>query len=97
MGYGAIVNHTDDKEKQNVELRWIEGRVRRNKDSGDVVYMALRDIEPGEEVLGNYGDAVGKEVQWFSEKSQIFAKEEDVWESFLALDLYNLGILRDRL
>jgi len=97
MGYGGMVNHTDDKEKQNVELRWVKNLNKRSQHAGEIVYMAIRDIEGGEELLGNYGDAVGKEVQWLQEKTQIFDKEEDVWQSFLAYDLYNLGILRDRL
>jgi len=97
MGYGGMVNHTDDPKLQNVELRWIKNLPKRSPHAGEIVYMALRDIEPEEELLGNYGDAVGKEIQWAADKAEIFAREEDVWESFLKYDLYNLGILRERL
>ncbi len=97
MGYGGMVNHTDDKEKQNVEMRWVKNLPKRSQHAGEIVYMALRDIEEGEELLGNYGDAVGKEVQWLADKTKIFDKEEKVWQSFLEYNLYNLGILKERL
>ena len=97
MGYGGMVNHTDDAALQNVELRWVKNMPKRSQHAGEIVYMAIRDIEPDEELLGNYGEAVGKEVRWYQDNSQIFAQGQDVWQSFLELDLYNLGILRERL
>ena len=97
MGYGGMVNHTDDPKLQNVELRWVKNLHKRSEHAGEIVYMALRDIEEDEELLGNYGEAVGKEVRWCNENTRIFSQEQDVWQSFLELDLYNMGVLLERL
>jgi len=97
MGYGGMVNHTDDPKLQNVEIRWMKNTNKRSPHAGEVVYVALRDIEADEELLGHYGEAVGKEIQWLATNTDKFIEEEDVWESFLDYDLYNLGTLRERL
>ena len=47
-GFAGIVNHTDDQEKQNVEIRRIE------KES--LFYEFIKDVKQGEEILGNYGE-----------------------------------------
>src|ERR1035438_10007846 len=51
MGFGGMVNHTDDKVIRNVQLVCILVTSKKTK---EVVYQALRDIEPGEELLGYY-------------------------------------------
>lgn len=47
MGYGGLVNHTDDIEKRNCEITHI---------GGDIYYVFTKDLEKNEEVLGNYGE-----------------------------------------
>lgn len=54
MGFGGIVNHTNDEEKQNVFLTYLpRNRSKRSVHSTQAVHMALRDIQAGEELLGN--------------------------------------------
>jgi hypothetical protein len=62
----------------------------RNPNGGRTVYVALRDIEVGEELLGNYNKKIGHLVV----DNQKF-DEQDEWEKFLKHDLYGLGILRE--
>lgn len=45
LGYGSIFNHSDD----NFNADW-ETDTRKNK----IIFFALRDIEPGEEIFTNY-------------------------------------------
>lgn len=47
MGYGGMVNHTDDLNKRNCEITHI---------GGDVFYVLTKDVEQDEEILGNYGN-----------------------------------------
>lgn len=94
LGWGGMVNHTDDKTRQNVELRWKKGRSKKSQHSGDVVYVALRDIEADEELLGHYGEAIAMEIKWAAENAAAFAQMEKEWEAFLAWDLYNMALLK---
>lgn len=55
MGYGGMVNHTDDQDLQNVAITYLPPDVPvRNQHAGRAVYMAIRDIEENEELLGKY-------------------------------------------
>jgi hypothetical protein len=64
--------------------------VPRNANGGRVVYVALRDILPGEELLGNYNKKVGKLVM----EGRSWSKEDkEEWENFLKLGLYGLHVL----
>ena len=52
LGFAALVNHTNSKRKQNVEISYI------GEDSTyscRAVYRFLRDVRKDEEILGNYG------------------------------------------
>jgi len=83
-GHAAFVNHADSPAKQNVAITHMPSdRVPRNKDSGRVVYMALRDIWPGEEILGNYNR------KGLSETAK---KEDDLmrWKQLLEINFYGL-------
>lgn len=72
----------------------ILNRVSRNSDGGRCVYLFLRDIEPGEELLGHYSKKIGQLVV----DGQKFTQEESVeWEKFLKKNLYGLGVLLDDL
>ena len=91
LGYAGIVNHTDKKENQNVEIRYMK-RTKKNENSDDAIYYFLKDVEKDEEILGNYGDSWNAVLKWINEsnKNKESVKE---WEKFLMFDLYNLGSL----
>ena len=82
LGYGGMINHIDDKEKQNA----IITHFRRNPDnfsSGCLVYYFTRDIKKDEEILGNYGEKWNEKLE-----------EKNDWQMFLDLELYNLKELK---
>ncbi len=89
MGYAGIVNHIDG-ERQNVEIRRIPGLNKRNVNSSEVVYYFIKDVEVGEEILGNYGEQVGEEVKKLVEASDYVEKNKKDWEEFLEFNLYDL-------
>ena len=93
MGYGGMINHTEDKTQQNVTLEFVPGLARRSQDSGQVIYRFDRDIPAGEELLGYYGDDKSKEIRWLSERTNYHDTKGNLWDEFLALNLYNLGLL----
>jgi hypothetical protein len=78
MGYGGIVNHANEREDQNVQIKYLK-----RKDGVIAVYSFIRDVKKDEEVLGDYGDEWRKRVE----------EEEREWGGFLDLGLYNLGDL----
>lgn len=82
MGFGAMINHTDVKELQNVELRYIK-HSSENPFAGSAVYYFIKDVKKGEEILGNYGPDYQKKLEI-----------EKYWRMFLDLGLYNLGKLK---
>lgn len=82
IGYGALVNHTDNKDIQNVEIRYLKTNLS-NEASGSAVYYFIKDVKKGEEILGNYGE------EW---KGKI--EEENHWQMLIDLDLYNLKQLK---
>lgn len=94
MGYAAIINHTSDSNIQNAEIRYLKNIQKKNDATGGMVYYFIKDIEKNEEILGNYGEAVGKKLDWIQDKAN-FDKED--WQTFLRYDLYNLGILSDEI
>ena len=63
MGYAGIINHTDDPSLLNVNLTKIPGLKKRSEHSSEIVYHAIRDIQPNEELLGNYGEQIGRELE----------------------------------
>jgi hypothetical protein len=82
MGFGGIVNHTEDQNLQNVELRYIK-HSSSNAAAGSAVYYFIKNVKKDEEILGNYG-------QLFELKMN----EDKYWQMFLDLELYNLKQLR---
>lgn len=93
MGYAGMINHTTDTVQQNVRLEFVRGLSKRSNDAGQVIYRFTRDIQAGEELLGYYGDDKNKEIQWLSEKSEYYDKEGVLWNEFLSMNFYNLGLL----
>lgn len=51
LGYGALVNHTNSRRKQNVEIRYVD----EEKFGSKVVYWFMRNVGKDEEILANYG------------------------------------------
>lgn len=47
VGYGGMVNHTDNKEERNCDIVSI---------GGDVYYLFSKDVQKDQEILGSYGD-----------------------------------------
>lgn len=80
MGFGAIINHTDDSQKQNAELRY-EKHSLINPSGSSAIYYFIKDINKDEEILANYG--------W---EHQVLS-DEKYWKMFLELNLYNLSKL----
>jgi SET domain-containing protein len=94
MGFAAIVNHANEKKDQNVEIRYIK------KGQEQVcVYYFIKDVKKDEEILGNYGDKWWQSIrninEWTKKINSSDSKEEDEdWDSFLELGLYNLRNLK---
>lgn len=82
MGFGAIINHTNNKELQNAELRYIK-HTSKNSFAGSAVYYFIKDIKKGEEILGNYGPDYDLSLE-----------NEKYWKMFLDLGLYNLSKIK---
>ena len=78
LGFAGIINHTNDSKLQNAELiRLLDHKP--SQHALDVVYRFIRDIEPGEEIIGHYGEKRGEQVQ-----------EECDWYTFLSYDFYGM-------
>lgn len=93
LGYAGIVNHANSPETKNVEIRATHGP-RKNAAAGKMVYYFLKDVNPGEEILGDYGELWKGAFDWVNERVAVLEESEDEWETFLAYDLYNLGSLK---
>lgn len=93
MGYAGIVNHAPQPELKNSEIRANKGS-KRNAAAGQVVYLFLRDIAKDEEILGDYGENWNRALHWAGERAEIIDQTEELWESLVASDIYNLSILR---
>ncbi len=79
LGYGALVRRANSPEKQNVELTHLPSGVEmKSENAGRVVYAAIKDIYPGEEVLSDYGSS--------------FPSNDDLarWKQLLEINFYGL-------
>lgn len=97
MGFGGMVNHTSDRKIQNVALEYCPGLSKRSEHCGQVIYRFLRDVEPGEELVGNYGPQVGPETDWLGKNAAHLSTETEDWQVFLAHNPYGLKDLIDSL
>lgn len=95
LGYAGIVNHTDDKNLQNVFLSYSMSRIKKHPHAGQCVYEAIRDIQKDEEILGNYGESIGNLLNWTKKQQEFYDVNQDAWQKFISYDLYNLGILNN--
>jgi hypothetical protein len=87
MGYAAYVNHCT--EKQNVQITALKNRPKRSSHSGQIVYLFLRDIEEGEELLGDYGPMWATTFEWLE-------KVDEDWQTFVDHNLYRIKEFQDR-
>lgn len=90
MGFGGMVNHSSDPNQQNAVLEYYPGLNKRSEHTGQMIYRMLRDIEPGEEVIGNYGGQLGPEVERMATNASYLNTEADEWNKFLNHNLYGL-------
>jgi len=100
LGYAGMINHTDDKSKQNVEMTNINHSVR-NSAGSSLVYQFMRDIEKDEELLGSYGAEWAHILDWAAKNSKTDDQKAQLvktdWETLLSYDLYNLNDLVRRI
>lgn len=97
FGFAGIINHTDDPSLQNCRLEHAKSLNKRSQHAGQTIYRFLRDIEPNEELLGNYGPNMGKEIEVISSNSNFLENYKDDMKQFLQFDLYNLKAVASRL
>jgi hypothetical protein len=94
LGYAGLVNHTNNRFKQNVEIRCMDkGFNKRSHHATQIVYYFLRDIAKGEELLGNYGDEYTSILSQFLKDTRVIEDNDEDWKKFLSFDLYRLGEL----
>lgn len=97
MGFGGMVNHSNDSSLRNCRLEYCPGLSKRSMNAGQVIYRFIRDILPDEELIGNYGPDIDGEIQKFN-KNVDFANENIIEiERFLCFDLYGLKETIDKL
>lgn len=93
LGWAGMVNHTDDSEAQNAELRCMKGLTKRNPNASSIIYYFIKDIPKGREILGNYGNEYGAAMKELIRDVQVVGDNEAEWKKFLSFDLYGLGRL----
>lgn len=91
MGYGGMVNHSDDPKLKNCELMFDRGINKRSQHAGQVIYRFLRDVLPDEEIIGNYGKNISEEVNKIAANLGFLAANKEQIEKLLEHDLYNLN------
>jgi hypothetical protein len=95
MGYAALINHADDPAHQNLFITRRRGLQKRSPPASEMVYEALRDIAPGEELLRHYGDkidaAIKRDLAEIRQNTAYQEQTRDDWQVFLRFDLYGLA------
>ena len=97
MGYGGIVNHSDDFNLQNCRLEYVSGLNKRSEHSGQVIYRFIRDILPDEELIGNYGPDIGEEINKYNINVGFVDDNSNEIKRFLKFDLYETNAIFDKL
>jgi len=94
LGYAGIVNHTEDRKKQNVEIRYLgDEYVKKSLHADKAVYWFTKDVAKDQEILGHYGEGWEKVLKWVNKTHENVSLSKKDWETFLEHDLYNLGDL----
>jgi hypothetical protein len=91
MGFGGMVNHSDDPKLRNCELIFDKGINKRSQHAGQVVYKFIRDVLPNEEVIGNYGQNISEEVNKIAANLGFLVANKSEIDKLLEHDLYNLN------
>ena len=95
LGYAAIVNHANHPRDKNVEIRASNHSA--DTFVGKMAYYFLRDVEPDEEILGDYGEFWAGVFNWAQEHKVKEKVTEEDWQTFLSYNLYSLGDLIDEI
>jgi len=90
MGFGAIVNHSDDPSIRNCALEYVPGLHKRSEHAGQVIYRFIRDILPDEELIGNYGPDIGEEINKINRNFNFADNNNLEIKRFLDHNLYGL-------
>lgn len=88
MGFGGMVNHSDDPNLQNCRLEYAAGLNKRSEHAGQVIYRFTRDILPNEELIGNYGPNIAQEIKTFNNNVDFVDDNKKEIERFLKFNLY---------
>lgn len=95
MGFGGMINHANNIEDQNAEIKYIDHKII-NSAGGHAVYCFIKDIKKDEEILGNYGENWKNAMQWIQKIPKLIEDlEEKEWNRFLNFNLYNLDKLKN--
>jgi hypothetical protein len=97
MGFGGIVNHSDDPWLQNCRLEYVAGLNKRNEHCGQVIYRFTRDILVNEELIGNYGPDIGEEIKKMNTNVDFLDNNIEEINRFLKFDLYDTNSIVDKL
>jgi hypothetical protein len=90
MGYGGMVNHSDDPNLQNCKLEYAAGLNKRSEHSGQVIYRFIKDILPDEELIGNYGPNIAQEIKKINNNVEFVDDNKKEIERFLKFNLYGM-------
>jgi hypothetical protein len=90
FGFAGLVNHSSDPKLQNCKLEFTKGLSKRSQHAGQVVYRFIRDIYPNEELIGNYGPDMEKEIGAIAANDNFYENNKQEIENFLKFDLYGL-------
>lgn len=96
MGLAGMVNHANNPEDQNVEIRYLQHSPR-NRNAGKAVYYFVKSIDKGQEVLANYGHNWSERMEWVTSAESLADQVDEEWETFLDHNLYNLGALKQKM
>lgn len=91
MGFGGMVNHSDDPKIRNCELICDKSLNKRSQHTGQIAYKFTRDIKIGEEIIGNYGINVGQSINKIAENLEFMSSNKEQVQTLLKYDLYNLN------
>lgn len=97
MGFGGMVNHSDDSLLQNCGLEYVAALNRRSDHAGQVIYRFIRDILPDEELIGNYGPEINEEIKQMNTNVQFIDSNRQEIDRFLKFELYDLNTIVDNL
>jgi SET domain len=93
FGFAGIINHSNDPKLQNCKLEYVKGLSKRSQHAGQVIYRFIKDIEPNEELIGNYGPDMEKEIGTIAANDNFYENNKQEIENFLKFNLYDLNTI----